>query len=280
MMSSRCLCVWALIGCRCATQRVRQPVLFRWELVSCSHGPSQSASPVWKLLTETFLPSWCFGIYQASAASSIIHDLSSGFLCLSVCLCVCMRMPVCTTVCVVTACSQQTFGEPRSSLRICFFSLLPGTHACFCGHSWDRSTMPHLWTLQHIYVEPFHVEDFYWQELLTVPDLLDAYCYYHPNCRPDLNWTWLKVSTFLLLDLFCWLVKMPEANYLLSVSWGYIKVRCGLWIFKQIFMIDNNQCFSPILKWLFKFIGDWKMFFGNEVHASTRFGFWIRTNWL
>lgn len=74
----------------------------------------------------------------------------------------------------------------------------------------------------------------------------------------DLTWTWLEVFTFLILDLFCWLDKMPEANYLLSVSWGYIKVRCGLWIFEQIFMI--NHFFSPVLIQVFKIIGDWKMF--------------------
>lgn len=35
----------------------------------------------------------------------------------------------------------------------------------------------------------------------------------------------LLICTFLILDRFCWFDKMPEANYLFSVSWGYIKVR-------------------------------------------------------
>lgn len=129
MMSSHCLYIWAPIGCRRATQWVRQPVLFRWELVSSSHRPSQSASPVWKLLTETFLPSWCFGIYQASAASSIIHNLSSGFLCLSVCLfvsvCVCQCVPQCVW-------SQHALIKPLGSpapLSESAFSL------CFLEHT-------------------------------------------------------------------------------------------------------------------------------------------------
>lgn len=112
-------------------EAVRQPALFG----SC-----------WQ---KHFLPSWCFGIHQASAASSIIHNLSSVFPCLSACLCAsaCTCRCVSQCVCSVTICSHRIFGEPRSSLRISFFSLPPGTWARFCGHSQDRSVTLHSWTL-------------------------------------------------------------------------------------------------------------------------------------
>lgn len=112
-------------------EAVRQPALFG----SC-----------WQ---KHFLPSWCFGIHQASAASSIIHNLSSVFPCLSACLCAsaCTCRCVSQCVCSVTICSHRIFGEPRSSLRISFFSLPPGTWARSCGHSQDRSVTLHSWTL-------------------------------------------------------------------------------------------------------------------------------------
>lgn len=48
---------------------------------------------------------------------------------------------------------------------------------------------------------------------------------------------------FPFLDLLCSFVKMPEANYLLSVSWGYIKVRdvYMLEMFSDLLLYDFSE---------------------------------------
>lgn len=171
MMSSHFFRIWSLICCCCVTRREKQPVLFTWELVSHTQkqAGSQAASPVWELLTETFLLSWCFGIYQASAPSSIIHNLSSVSLYLSVCLSVCVwvraHVSVCHSVCGHDMLSSDLWGAtfpPLLSQNLLLLSAswnMGSSLWIFAGQECDASFMD---SVQLIYTEIF-----YWPELRT-----------------------------------------------------------------------------------------------------------------
>ncbi len=151
---------------------------------------SQAARPVCERLTETF---FCYPGALASTKHPHHHQLfttSAVCPCASVCLCACVCMSVRITVCVVTICSHQIFGEPRSchsSLRSCFCSLLPGTWACFCGYR-RKGTQCFIYGLCSA--------DSHWpssgSSLLLARDV-DCFC--HASCL-ELSfklWTWLKL---------------------------------------------------------------------------------------
>lgn len=114
-----------------------------------THRSSQAASPFWKLLTETFfavLVLW----HLPSIRSIINYSQPQQCVPVSECMFVCERvhMSVCITVCIWSRYALiESLGSPAPLSESAFSSLPPGTWACFCGHSQDRSMMLHLWTL-------------------------------------------------------------------------------------------------------------------------------------
>lgn len=154
------------------------------------------------------------------------------FLCLSEGQCMSARARLCVSQRVQSRYALLgSLGSPRSSV------LLPVCHLCFL------SSVAFYGTGTWRYVT-FTLSIFRWMSVTgrTLGVFLFLGC---PGAF--IIWSWLL--TFLLRDLFCWFVSMPEANYLLSVSWGYIKVRsdaCFQRIFKRLKTVSVKQGFSGV----------------------------------
>ena len=132
----------------CDTAREAACALHMGARVTHTHTHAEASSPVWMPLTDFFLLlSWCFGIYQASAPSSIIHNLSSVSLYPSVCVSTCTSAQ-CVCVWLRYALSGSLGShDPASPLSeaafpLCFLEhgLLSvdirraGTRCFICGH--------------------------------------------------------------------------------------------------------------------------------------------------
>lgn len=170
-MSSHFFHIRALICCWCLTLCKKQPVLFTWELVSCTQ-----KQPAWELLIEIF----CCPGALASTKHPHHHQLftfSAVCPCIQVCACVrdCVRMSVGITaraharVCVWPWYALIRFLESHILTTSLSGSASPGTWAYYCGFSQGRNLRLHLRTG---YLHWTKLEMFNWQNLRTVCVLL------------------------------------------------------------------------------------------------------------
>lgn len=180
MMSSHSCHIWALICCCCMTQWDKQPLLFTWELVSCTH-------------TEAFRQPALFGswlqkhfCHPGTLASTKHPQHHQLFTTSAVCSCVCVSVcaSVFITACVVTICSHRIFGEQHSphlsqNLNIGLFLWIS------LGQEHNASFMDST--------EDLHWTSWGWGLLLA--RATDSFCFARCLALSSSKlWTWLEVG--------------------------------------------------------------------------------------
>lgn len=229
MMSSHFFHIWALICCRCVTQQEKQPALFTWELVSYS---LKQAVRQPALFGSCWLKFFAVLVLWHLPSIRTIINYSRLQQCVPVTkrMCVWARahVSVYLSVCGHDMLSSDLWGatfHPLLSQNLLFLSASWNMGSflwIFAGHELDALLMDFV---QLTYSKRSSEGSLGWEFLLTEAEhcFHFASSFHHQNCVLG-----YKPIPFCFLIFFCWFVKMPEANYLLSVSWGYIKVRCGL----------------------------------------------------
>lgn len=158
-MSSHFFHIWALICCLCLTLGGKQPGFFTWE-----HTEAGSLRAV----DRKILLSWCFGIYQASAPSSIIHSLSRAPLHPCVCVRVChvsLYHSVCSHDMLSLDFWKATFPQLLSQNLLfpehgLVFVVFPRAEtSCFFHGLYTNLTADLLWALKVVWVTLFYWPD-------------------------------------------------------------------------------------------------------------------------